>query len=142
MILCDVNIYLVAKRSELGGHGIVRPWLESACSGEIFAYSDLALMGFIRIATHPKIFPMPLPFEEAVDFVESLRALPNAIALRPGEKHFQIFLEFCRKAKATGNLVTDAYFAALAVEHGCTFITLDKDFTRFPGLKWFNPLQA
>jgi predicted nucleic acid-binding protein len=63
------------------------------------------------------------------------------LIVSPGRKHWEIFLRLCREGDARGNLVSDAYHAALAIENGCEWITTDRDFARFPGLKWRSPLE-
>jgi len=93
----------------------------------------------VRIATHPKVFKQPSRLDVALAFVAGLLAQPNAVAVRPGPRHWQIFTRLCHDARVRGNLVADAYLAALAIESGCEWITTDGDFARFPGLKWRRP---
>ena len=101
---------------------------------------DLVLSGFLRIATHPKVFDPPSPPEAAIRFAEVLRNQPNCVNIAPGPRHWDIFTGLCRAVKAKGNLVSDAYFAALAIESGSEWITADRDYSRFPGLRWRHPL--
>ncbi len=98
------------------------------------------LSGFIRIATHPRIFDPPAPIGHALAYTNALRSQPNAVIVTPGPRHWEIFDRLCRAADAKGNLVPDAYLAALAIESGCEWITTDRDFSRFPGLRWRHPL--
>jgi len=122
-------------------HERYRGWLESAiASDEPFGLSDLVLSGFVRVATHPRIFDPPAPTEQALAFADALRAQPNAVAVATGPRHWQIFERLCLAAGAKGNLVPDAYLAALAIESGSEWITTDRDFSRFPGLRWRHPL--
>jgi hypothetical protein len=100
----------------------------------------LALSAVVRIVTHPKAFPRPTPLEDALQFVNSLREQPGYISVSPGDSHWPIFTRLCRQAAAKGNVVTDAYFAALAIECGAEWITTDRDYARFPGLRWRHPL--
>jgi len=124
-------------------HKRYREWLEAAAiSDEPLGLSELVLSGFVRVATHPRIFSPPAPVVEALAFVAALRAQPNAVIVMPGERHWEIFDRLCRDAGARGNLVADAYLAALAIESGCEWITTDRDFSRFPGLRWRHPLTA
>ena len=124
-------------------HKRYREWLEAAViSDEPLGLSELVLSGFVRVATHPRIFSPPAPVVEALAFVAALRAQPNAVIVMPGERHWEIFDRLCRDASARGNLVADAYLAALAIESGCEWITTDRDFSRFPGLRWRHPLTA
>ena len=98
--------------------------------------------GFVRIVTHPRVFTPPTPIAQALEFSEALRGQPNAVPIAPGTRHWQIFTRLCREIGARGNLVADAYLAALAVESGSEWITTDRDYSRFPGLRWRHPLAA
>lgn len=102
--------------------------------------SELVLSGFVRVATHPRIFSPPAPVDQALAFAAALRMQPNAVLLSPGQRHWEIFERLCLAAGAKGNLVADAYLAALAIETGSDWITTDRDFSRFPGLRWRHPL--
>jgi toxin-antitoxin system PIN domain toxin len=99
------------------------------------------LSAFMRIVTHPRIFRTPTPLQEALRAVSTLRGQPNCVPISPGPRHWEIFADLCRKAEARGNLVPDAYLAALAIESGCEWITTDRDYSRFPGLRWRHPLR-
>jgi len=98
------------------------------------------LSGFVRVATHPRIFSPPAPIDEALAFANALRMQPNAVLLTSGPRHWEIFERLCLAAGAKGNLVADAYLAALAIETGSDWITTDRDFSRFDGLRWRHPL--
>ena len=108
---------------------------------EGIAVSELVLSGFIRIVTHPKIFRPQSPLEDALAFVQEIRDHPRVTILSPGNRHWAIFLRLCREGDARGNLIPDAYHAALAIEYGCTWITTDRGFARFPGLTMRHPLR-
>ena len=103
--------------------------------------SDLVLSGFVRVTTHPRVFREPTPLESALSFAAEVRDRSNCVVVSPGERHWEIFSRLCREAGAKGNLVRDAYLAALAQEWGCEWITTDRDFARFPGLRWRHPLH-
>jgi toxin-antitoxin system PIN domain toxin len=94
----------------------------------------------VRVATHPRIFDPPASTAAALAFADALRSQPNAVLVAPGSRHWEIFGRLCRSAGAKGNLVPDAYLAALAIESGSEWITTDRDFSRFPGLRWRHPL--
>lgn len=142
MILPDVNVLVYAFRDAAPGHAQYRDWLrERVAAHESFGLSDLVLSGVVRILTHPGVFSPATPLEAALEFVEALRAQPNAIVLAPGARHWEIFTSLCSTARAKGNLIPDAYHAALAIEHGCEWITTDRDYARFPGLRWRHPLD-
>lgn len=140
MILLDVNVLLYAHKEHTQDHQRYREWLESVLQGdEPFALSEFVLSSFVRIATHPKIFDPPSTLEQAFAFVNVLRNQPNCVLVEPGERHWRLFEDLCRRAAAKGNLVPDAYLAALAVDCGCEWITTDRDYARFPGLRWRTP---
>jgi toxin-antitoxin system PIN domain toxin len=100
------------------------------------------LSGFLRIVTHPRIFARSTPLSQAIAFCETLRSQPNATVLSPGPRHWQIFTRLCAEAGARGNLIPDAYLAALAIESGSEWITTDGDYRRFRGLRLRHPLDA
>ena len=100
------------------------------------------LSGFLRVVTNPRVFGQPTPMEAALDFAGLVRSQPNHVPVEPGQRHWDIFTGLCRSAGVKGNLVPDAYLAALAIESGSEWITTDRDFSRFPGLRWRHPLQT
>jgi toxin-antitoxin system PIN domain toxin len=139
--LADVNVLVYAFRPDARDHPDYRAWLEELVGGdEAYASSDIVLGGFIRVVTHPRIFGDPAPLETALRFAESYRANPNCVLIVPGPRHWEIFSRLCRDSGARGALVADAYLAALAIEWGCEWITTDRDYARFPGLRWRHPL--
>ncbi|HSA55483.1 MAG TPA: type II toxin-antitoxin system VapC family toxin [Gemmatimonadaceae bacterium] len=141
MILTDVNVLVYAFREAAPGHAAYRDWLLAQVNGrEAFGLSELVLSSVLRVLTHPRVFSPPTPIPAALAFVEALRAAPNAVLIHPGPRHWEIFTSLCTAAHAKGNLVADAYLAALAIEHGCRWITTDRDFARFHGLRWRHPL--
>ncbi len=130
-----------AFREVAPDHIRYREWLTAAAeSDEPFGISELVLSGFVRVATHPRIFSPPAPIERALEFATALKTQPNAVVISPGARHWEIFARLCLAAGAKGNLVADAYLAALAIESGSEWITTDRDFSRFPGLRWRHPL--
>lgn len=141
MILPDVNILVYAHRRDSEDHGSYRDWLESIINGDsAYGISDLIISGFMRIVTHPRIFKKPSSLKDAVTFANQLRDQPNRVPITPGAAHWSIFIRLCSEVGAKGNLIPDAFYAALAIEHGCEWITTDGDFARFTGLKWRHPL--
>ncbi|MEO7425596.1 MAG: type II toxin-antitoxin system VapC family toxin [Fibrobacteria bacterium] len=142
MILPDANVLIYAFRRDADRHAEFSAWLESHLSDEpTFGYSELVLSAFIRIVTHPRIFSKPSSLNEACAFADALKGQPNSIRISPGDGHWDIFRKLSLAAEAKGNLIPDAYLAALAIESGCTWITCDRDFARFKGLKWRHPLD-
>jgi toxin-antitoxin system PIN domain toxin len=142
MILPDVNVLIYAFREDAPGHHRYRRWLERQLSEpEAFGLSELVLSSVIRVLTHPRVFSPATPIESALAYTAALRSQPNCVIVHPGERHWDIFADLCAGANAKGNLVADAYHAALAMEHGCEWITTDRDYSRFPRLRWRHPLQ-
>jgi uncharacterized protein len=143
MLLPDVNVLIYAHRVESPEHERYAEWLISLATGdEPFALSELVCSAFVRIVTNTKIWKAATTTTLALRFVEQLRARPNARTLCHGPESWEIFARLCVASKARGKLVADAYHAALAVEHGCEFVTVDADFSRFPGLRCRHPLRA
>lgn len=142
MLLPDVNVLVYAHREDSALHADCLNWLEDLVNGdESYGLSELVLNGFLRITTHPKIFSKPTPFVDAIAFVEQLRDRPNCVPIIPGRRHWEIFRSLCTNADAKGNLIPDAYLAAMAIESGCEWISTDRDFSRFEGLRWRHPLK-
>ena len=143
LILLDVNVLVYAHRRDAERHAEYRAWLEGMLAAEQpYGISELVLSGVVRIVTHPKVFVQPTPLAEAIAFCDTLRSQPNATLLAPGPGHWQIFARLCTQAGARGNLVPDAYLAALAIETGSEWITTDGDYRRFPGLRVRHPLEV
>ena len=143
MLLPDVNVLVYAHRAEAPEHERYAESLTHLARGpELFALSELGASGFVRIVTNPKIWGDPTSTEDALLFVQRLRERSNARLLTHGPGSWEIFARVCREARARGNLVADAYHAALALEHGCELVTADADFARFAGLRHRHPLQA
>jgi toxin-antitoxin system PIN domain toxin len=141
MLLVDVNVLVYAYRADATNHGSYREWLHSTLSaGTVLGLADPVLSGFLRITTHPRVFDPPSPLADAIHFVEALRSRSGCLRILPQEKHWEIFTRLCLESGATGNLVPDAYLAALAIESESEWITTDRDFGRFAGLRWRHPL--
>ena len=142
MILTDVNVLVYAHREDAREHRRYASWLADVLSSDsAFGVSDQVLCGFVRVTTHRRIFADPTPMDIALEFARELREHPASVLIEPGERHWAIFADLCRSAKATGNLITDAWLAALAIESGCEWITEDRDFARFRGLRWRSPFE-
>jgi hypothetical protein len=140
MTLADVNVLVNAFRTDARDHGPCRAWLEAEVNGPgAFGVAPQVLSSVVRVCTHPRVFVRPSRAGEALAFCRALLEAPNASRVAPGERHWSIFEDLCGRAGASGNLVPDAWFAALAVESGCEWVTLDRDYARFPGLRWRAP---
>lgn len=143
MILVDANLLLYAYHPRAPEHERSREWLESVLSGpDLVRFAWVTLWAFLRIGTSPRVFERPLTVTEAEAIVSSWLDRPGAGIIEPGERHWQILGGLLREGQTTGPLVMDAALAAIALEHGATLCTTDRDFARFPGLKWTNPLEV
>ncbi len=141
MILVDANLLLHAYHPRAAQHDASRTWLEVTLSGsDLVRFAWVTLWAFLRIATNPRVFERPLTTSEAETAVSSWLARPTVGLLEPGERHWDILRQLMQSGQTTGPLVMDAVLAALALEHGATLYTTDLDFSRFPGLRWTNPL--
>jgi hypothetical protein len=142
MRLVDVNVLVHAFRADAPEHAAHRAWVESLVgSDEAYAVSDHVLAGFLRVVTHPRVFHPPTPIGPALEFARAFRERANAALVAPGARHWGIFERLCVEAGARGNLVPDAWLAALAIESGCEFVTADRDYARFTDLRWRHPLD-
>jgi toxin-antitoxin system PIN domain toxin len=132
VILLDVNVLIYAHRAELPQHAAGLAFLNGLLDGDDgFAASSVILSSFLRITTHHRVFDPPTPMNAALAFVAVLQAHPAYVALEPGDRHWKILEQLCRLPGIRGPLVTDAWIAALAIEHGCELATSDGDFRRF-----------
>ena len=142
MILPDVNVLVLAHRSDQRDHEAMRAWLVDEVSSERpFALADVAVAGFLRIVTNPRIFQVPTDLRTAVAFVDGLADQPACMPVAAGPRHWPIFREVLNAADARANLVPDAHLAAIATEHGATIATRDRGFARFVGVRWIDPLD-
>jgi len=143
MYLIDVNVLVYAHKTGSERHDDYRSWLiQLANDPAPFGLSEVALSGFVRVVTHPRIFDKPSSLDEAFGFVNGLRNRPNAVSIRGGDRLWELFERCCRVGRVKGSPVSDAFHAALAIESGSTWITTDTDFARFPGLDWRHPLDT
>jgi len=140
VVLLDVNVLVTAMREDAPRHEAMKGYLERLRRApEPFGVSELVLSAALRVLTHPRVFVPPTPLEAAVAWVAALRATPNLVLVAPGPRHWEIFLDLLDESGAIGNLIPDAWHAALALEHGCEWISDDADFGRFPQLRWSRP---
>ena len=140
MISLDLNVLLYAMRSDLPQHQPVYDWLETVrADRQPVALFPPVLVGLIRIATNSRVFVNPSLPATVINFVRALQATPGFEVRPTTDRVLARALALCEQTDAKGNLVQDAFLAAHAMEHGCTFITTDRDFSRFPGLTWQLP---
>lgn len=143
MILIDANLLLYAYHLRAEQHEKSRRWLEAVLSGpDLVCFAWLTLWVFLRIATIPRVFDHPLFAPEAEAAISAWLAQPVARILEPGERYWTILQELISERQATGTLIMDAALGAIATEHGATICTTDRNFARFSGLKWTNPLTT
>ena len=142
MILIDANLLLFAYNVRAAEHEASRKWLEMTLSGQtLVRFAWVTLWAFLRISTNPRVFEHPLTMHESEDIVSSWLAQPVAGIVESGERHWEILRTQTRDGQARGPLLMDAVLAALAIEHGGTLYTTDRDFARFPELAWIDPLR-
>jgi uncharacterized protein len=138
LILLDVNVLVVAQRPESPLHGQTLNWLIQGLNGaEAIAVWDVILTSAYRVLTHPGIAKELDAPSRALRFLGEVREA--SLVISPGEQYWSIFCNLVEDSRATGNLVTDASIAALAIERGCRLATYDRDFARFKNLSCFEP---
>ena len=143
MILPAVNGLAYAHREDAVDHARYQQWLEETIqSGQPYAISDPVLSGFLRVVTDSRVFTTSSPIRLALDFARQVREQANCQVIAPGSRHWHIFTSLGQSISATGNLVPDVWFAALAIESGCEWVTTDRDYQRFPGLRWRHSLTG
>jgi uncharacterized protein len=140
--LLDVNLLLYAVDEESYHHEPALSWFNETLSGsETVAFAWHALLGFVRLATKPRGARDPWPIRSALDEIQRWLAQPVATVIHPTDRHAAVLRDLLAPLGAGGNLTSDAHLAALAIEHGATLCSHDNDFSRFPGLRWEDPLH-
>ncbi|MGH9111708.1 MAG: type II toxin-antitoxin system VapC family toxin [Acidimicrobiales bacterium] len=140
MKLLDVNMVVAAHRTDHPQHDVVGSWFAALTSGdEQFWVPDTVWASFVRISTNRRIFAVPTPLDAAFAFLRAVREQPNHVNLAPTDHHLALFETLCQDGDAPGDLAAHAYLAALALDHGCELVSLDRDFARFSGLSWVRP---
>jgi uncharacterized protein len=140
MLIVDANVLLHAVNARAREHPIARRFLERALPGpEVVGLAWITLLAFLRLATHPAIFPRPLAADQAVATVNAWLDGPGSVTVEPTRRHLPLLAGLLRDAGTAGNLVNDAHLAALALEHDATVVSFDRDFGRFEGVRWRPP---
>ena len=143
MILVDVNLLVYAHDESSKLHPQARLWWETQLNGsQLIGLSWVAVLGFIRLLTNPRIYQNPFSPPEILEIVRTWLEQPHVKIIHPSEQHFSRLAKLIEQVGTAGNLTTDAHLAALAIERGLILHTTDADFARFPGLKWKNPLKG
>ena len=135
MILPDVNVLAHAVNVGVAQHATARAALQHAFENDQVALAWAAMLGFLRLTTRPGILARPLPVEAALDMLRRWSAHPSALVIQPTTRHASVLSRLLLGLGQGGNIVSDAHLAALAIEHGATLLTFDRDFDRFTGLK-------
>jgi len=142
VILLDANLLVYAHVRSFQQHAAARTWLDIRLNGrERVGLPWPSLLAFVRLVTNPRIFERPEPVAQAWTQVEAWLSQPVCWTPLPTEQHQRLLGQLLTAAGATANLVPDAHLAALAMEHGLELYSADRDFARFPGLRWRNPLN-
>lgn len=135
MLLVDANVLLNAVNQRGREHDAARAWLGAALGGgEAVAFAWTVVLAFLRLSTHPAVFPRPLTAGQAAEVVEAWLGAPPAVTVEPTRRHLSLLRGLLERAGTAGNLVGDAHLAALALEHGATVVSFDRDFARFEGV--------
>ena len=143
MIVLDVNLLIYAADGNAVLHDVARRWLQSIISGsELIGLPWQTIHAFVRISTNPRVSGGQVSIERSIGAIQQWMDLPHVRVLSPGERHWGILKDMLTEGQATGPLTTDAQLAAVAIEYGGVLHTTDRDFARFPGLRWVNPLAA
>jgi hypothetical protein len=143
MKLVDVNILLYSINEDSPYHGPINEWWKSANdSGERIGLTWLVVIGFLRISTSPRVMPQPLDADAALRTIKKWLNLDNIGIVSESENHWELLQTLVEENGILGDLMTDAHLAALAKSHGATVVSCDKDFSKFNGLRWENPLNG
>lgn len=143
MILVDVNLLVYARFSAYPEHPLAHTWLDERLNDrQGVGLPWESLVAFVRLATNPRIFPRPLTMDQAWEQVDAWLALPNVWVPGPTERHRQTLGSLVRGQGLTSRLVMDAHLAAIAIDHRLVLCSADRDFTRFKGLRFDNPLAS
>lgn len=143
MKLLDLNVLIYALDEASPRHEQARPWVEAALTGtETVALTWTVLLGFVRLSTRAAVFTDPLTVGEATDVVDGWLAQPAVTVVQETARHLDVLRQLLAPLGTAGNLTTDAHLAALSIEHGAELISCDADFSRFPGVRWTDPLRG
>ncbi len=142
MIVLDANLLLYAYDPRSPFYDAARRWL-----GDVFSYEDevgipfQSILAFVRVSTHVSLASQSFTMRYALEAVDGWLALANVKVLTPGQTHWEIFKKLCLTSGISGDVSTDVHIAALAIEHDAILCSVDRDFARFLGLRWRNPLE-
>ncbi|MFQ5743552.1 MAG: type II toxin-antitoxin system VapC family toxin [Acidobacteriota bacterium] len=142
MIVPDINLLVYAYNSDAPYHRSARSWWEDCLSEpRPLGLPWAVMLGYLRIMTNRGVLEEPLAPADAIGHIRSWLERPQVQIMVPGPRHLDLLMSLSAAAKAAGNLTTDLHLAALAIENQAELHSNDADFARFPGLRWFNPLE-
>jgi len=141
MILPDIHLLVYAYNTDAPGHRRAKAWWE-ACLSDLHPVGLpwVVVLGYLRLMTSRSVLVDPFSPQEAIGHIRSWLERPQVQILQPGPRHLELLDSLMRGAQASGSLSTDAHLAAVAIEHQAELHSNDGDFSRFPGLRWTNPL--
>ena len=143
MKIIDTNVLLYVVNRLAPHHGAITQWWTAATNdGEPLGFTWVTLLGFVRMATNPRVFARPLSVRQAVDQVSEWLALPTARIVQESPDHWKVLAQLLATVGTAGNLTTDAHLAALALHHGATLVSCDADFLKFRQVRFENPISA
>jgi len=139
--ILDANVLIYAYNEDAPQHRAAADWLDRLLnSEEMVGLPWTTLWAFLRISTNARAWPKPIPVEDAFAAIHEWLDRSNVAIVHPGPRHIHLLDKLVREGKAAGPLVSDAALAALAMENGAALASTDRDFSRFDGLRWINPL--
>lgn len=141
MIIVDANLLLYAYDAGSPRHDAASGWLERAIAEDDVGLAHSSVLAFLRIGTHPSVFTRPLAPADAIGIIESWFDEPSVRAVSPTAQHWTVMRDLAKRGQAKGPLLMDAHLAALAIEYGATLCSVDRDFARFPGLRFVDPIS-
>lgn len=140
MKVLDANVLIYADNVRAEQHDVTRRWLQAALVGpESLLVPWMTSLAYLRIVTNPRAVPHPLTLSEAFDFLRQLLTQDAVLVAEPDARHLERVETMLRATGVGGNLVSDAHLAALALQHDATVVSFDRDFGRFPGVRWERP---
>jgi uncharacterized protein len=143
VILLDANLLIYAYDQTSPFHEPAKRWLEDVFSDDDeVAIALVSILAFLRVLTNPSVFDPPMTVSDAVEIVKEWLSLPQVGVAQPTSRHWELIAELARTGKARGPMLMDAHLAALAIEHGATLCTTDRDFARFRGLRFEDPIGS
>ncbi len=142
MVIPDANLLIYSQNPGAVQHRAAAAWLESQFrEADTIGLSWLTLWAFVRIVSNPRLWPNPVATEDIFNRIDEWRTQPNVLLVQPGPRHQNILRGLMKGSQSVGTLTTDAALAAIAIEHAATLASTDRDFRRFSGLRWINPLE-